>query len=225
MTKKILLVVATELEVKPLLQKITFKKQFKKQLKEYYYNNIAIDVLVTSVGMVATTFMLTGVLSEKKYDLLINAGICGAFQKALSLGDVVNVTEDFFPEIGIEKANHIAPLKIKGNKNEVLESVNNDNFISLSALHKLKQVKGITVNTITGTKKRLDFFKNNFHPDIESMEGAAFLYVCNAFNQSCVQIRSISNYVGHLDKKDWAIDLAVENLNGVIEEILNEYLF
>jgi len=221
MTKKFLIVAATVLEVKPLLQKINFNEDFEINFKEFHFDSVKLDILITSVGMVATAFHLTRVLSRANYDFVINAGICGSFNKSFDLGEVVCIAEDSFPEIGIGTTERIIPI-VLNSKFGVETCLINENPITTPALQKLKKAKGVTVNTISGTPQKALMLKNIGHPDIESMEGAAFLYVCNAFNQPCVHIRSISNQVGNTNKKDWNIDLAVNNLSNVLFNTIQE---
>jgi len=52
--------------------------------------SIALDNhLVSGVGMVSTAISVTNALKSKRYDLVINAGIAGSFNRSLELGDVV----------------------------------------------------------------------------------------------------------------------------------------
>jgi nucleoside phosphorylase len=51
--------------------------------------------------------------------------------------------------------------------------------------------------------------------DIENMEGAALFALAQAEGVKCGEIRAISNYVGE-ERKDWNIDLALENLTQTI---------
>lgn len=51
------------------------------------------DILITGVGMVATAFAL-GQRLIRKYDLVINLGIAGCFDRNIELGALVNITED-----------------------------------------------------------------------------------------------------------------------------------
>ena len=48
---------------------------------------------------------------------------------------------------------------------------------------------------------------------IESMEGAAFFFVCRQFNLPCLQLRSVSNNVGERDKSKWKMQDALQNLS------------
>ena len=58
-------------------------------------------------------------------------------------------------------------------------------------------------------------------PEIESMEGASVFKVCEEFNVSCIQIRSISNKVEKRNKDNWDLDLAIRNLNIEVEKIID----
>ena len=52
---------------------------------------------VTGVGMVATAIAVSKLLTEKHYDLVVNAGIAGSFNRSIPLGSVVEVVQDHFP--------------------------------------------------------------------------------------------------------------------------------
>jgi futalosine hydrolase len=60
------------------------------------------------------------------------------------------------------------------------------------------------------------------HAEIESMEGAAFLFACNQTKVSCRQIRAVSNYVEKRDRSKWNIPLAITNLNKVLIDFINQ---
>ena len=83
---KILLVVATELEI--------IKDKFKD-----------CNVLITGMGMINTSIEITKELMQDKYDLVINMGVAGSFSKDYVIGDVVEVVEDNFSEFGFEDGN------------------------------------------------------------------------------------------------------------------------
>ena len=85
----------------------------------------------------------------------------------------------------------------------------------------MKKVKSITVNTVHGNKKSIAQIIKRLNPDIENMEGAAVFKVCNFFNTTCIQLRSISNYVEKRNKKKWNIPLAIQNLNFEVERIIS----
>ena len=62
------------------------------------------NILITGVGMINTAINLTKELMRNRYDLVINMGIAGSFNKELKNGFVVEVIEDNFsenPELGL----------------------------------------------------------------------------------------------------------------------------
>ncbi len=224
MAIKILIVAATDLELKPLLNNRDCEILTEDHLKRITFENKKIDILITSIGMVPTSFYLTLILSRHNYDCVINMGICGAFDASFLLGDVVNVEKDTFAELAYENDEELALLKLGDSLGEEMLTlnINNLNPIKSAVIDNLRKVNGVTVSTITGSQKKIDYFSKMYAPDVESMEGAAFLYVCNALNQPCAQIRSISNFIGNPDKKDWNIELAVNNLAEVVLRIIDE---
>ena len=170
------------------------------------------SVLITGIGMINTAIQLTKELMENNYDLVINMGIAGSFSDELGNGDVVEVVEDNFSEIGFEDGEGFSDFTDFDIKN----------IFKVEGRTKLKQVKSITVNTVHGDDNSITEIITRLNPDIESMEGAAVLAVCKEFNISCLQIRSISNKVEKRNKKNWNIALAIHNLNTTVEEIITE---
>jgi len=189
---KILLVVATKSEI--------IENKFKD-----------CDVMVTGVGMVNTTFSLTKRLSEKSYDLVINMGVAGSFNSAIKIGDVVEVIEDNFSEIGFEDGNSFSEFT----------NLRIENSFKVNEKTNLKKAKGITVNTIHGNEKKITEIMSRLNPDVESMEGAACFMACEQFEIPCIQIRAISNKVEKRNTENWELPLAVTNLNNKVEQIIS----
>ena len=100
---KILFVSATPFEITPLTD---FLKQNWVQFgaQQYQKGEHSVEYLITGVGIPATIFQLTKKLSNNPFDLVINAGIAGAFNRAIELGSVWEVVEDRFADIGVEQA-------------------------------------------------------------------------------------------------------------------------
>jgi futalosine hydrolase len=83
----------------------------------------------------------------------------------------------------------------------------------------LPKVAGITVQTVSGRKETNKERFRIFSPEVESMEGAAFFYVCLMEGIPFIEIRAISNYVGERDKSKWEIPFALKNLSEVCKDI------
>ena len=173
------------------------------------------ESLVTGVGMVATTFTLTQKLIENHFDLIIDLGIAGSFNPVFEIGSVVQVVSDRFSELGVEDNGRFIPadeMKLAKKEDVVFTTDIRINF--------LPEAHGITVNRVHGTGETIDSARQQFNPDIESMEGAAIAYVCQKFNIPWVQIRSVSNKVEPRNRDAWNIPLAIENLHTEVSKYL-----
>lgn len=166
--------------------------------------------LVTGVGMMNTAISLTKELMKFNYSLVINMGVAGSFSNDLKNGDVVEVTEDNFSEIGFENDSSFCEF----NNFDLKIKYTNPSRTSL------KEVRGITVNTVHGNNENISKVIERMNPDVESMEGASVLKVCEEFKIPCIQIRSISNKVEKRNKYNWDLDLAIHNLNIEVEKII-----
>ncbi len=224
---KILIVVATEGEVKLITEHLEVINITNKFLKQYRFQQVEIDILITGVGMVATAYHLGKQLAHSFYTMTYNIGVCGSFIKDIPLGTVLHVSSDAFPETGAEDGVEflsIFDMKLIGKdqfpfKNGELFSYHPP---QLHALNKIKQVRGITVNTVHGKEDSIQQIINRNHPEVETMEGAAFLYSCLMEQLPCAQIRAVSNYVERRNKDSWKLELAIENLCHVFMDILSE---
>lgn len=219
---KILLVSATKHEIATLLEKLEAPLYISNHLSRYQTSTHQIDVLVTGVGMVFTTFYLSTILAQEKYDYAINAGVAGAIDKNLQLGEMVHVVEDFFFELGAENNNEwigMAELGLLSENDLPYTSTGliNKNIPNLPYIHKLKQVKGQTVNKVHGNLQSIERMLTISNAQIESMEGAAFLYCCMHYQLPCTQIRAISNFVEVRNKANWRMKEAIFNLNQFLE--------
>ena len=58
-----------------------------------------------------------------------------------------------------------------------------------------------------------------YHPDIETMEGAAFFYVCSREKIPFMALRAVSNIVEPRDREKWNIELALANLSVKLNEV------
>ena len=204
---QILVITATQSEIQPFINADT-----------------GIDVLITGVGVPATLYHLQKRMQQIDYNLIIQAGIAGTFNKDIQLGQVVLVNQDTFGDIGIEEKENFISIFETGfvGKNEFPFQdgwlVNADEMNKLSDL---AAVKAITVNKVSDSELQKQQFIKQFNADIESMEGAALHYVCLQENIPFMQIRSISNFVGERDKTKWKMKEAIKNLNTQLQKLIN----
>jgi futalosine hydrolase len=215
---RILFVAATEFEVSGLISDLEF--QISDLKKGAYHSPLTPhhSLLITGVGMVATAFVLGRELAVNQYDLAINLGIAGSFDRSIALGDIVEITEDTIAELGAEDDEAFVPINQLG--------FGESNFKAggqLSAIyegHAVRQATAITVNTVHGNTASIQKIQQRLNVQIESMEGAAFFYACREAGVPAIQIRAVSNYVEKRNRDAWQIGLAVKNLNTFAAELL-----
>jgi futalosine hydrolase len=185
-----------------------------------------ITVANTGVGIASTVYNLTKLLNNR-YDMVLNIGIAGSFSEKLTTGDVVAVYSETFGDFGVAVTNgfftcfeeNIVDANMFPFVNGILRSKNAEH---ISKVLSIPLVKGLTNNTISGEEKLIKTMKDKFSPDIETMEGAAFFYVCLMENVPFVEIRSISNAVEPRDKSKWNIPLAIKNLSDKVNAYLSK---
>lgn len=217
----ILIVSATQFEVAPLLEYLQ-KKYVEHGPYHFQQGEKSVSVLITGVGLPLTAYSLGKILTRKKYDLAINVGIAGAFDQAVEIGTVVEVTSDFFADLGVEEAdgsftsvfamNLIAPGESPFTGGELINP-NPGNF--------LRTVKGLSVNKVHGYAQSIKHVRSRYPADVETMESAAFFYVCLMEEQKFLAIRAISNHVEPRNRDRWDIPLAIRNLNETLQGMLD----
>jgi futalosine hydrolase len=190
-------------------------------------NLAGIDFLLTGVGMTGTAYWLMKKIAFYKYDLAINIGLAGSFREEIEIGEVVTVVSDTFADIGAEDGVNFLPVFEIGLQDKdqfpfQKGKLKPDFLNSYPKLKPLKEVNAITVNTVHGNETSIEKTIQKFNPDIESMEGAAFFYVCMMENIPCIQLRAISNKVERRNRSNWNIDLAIKNLDEAVVKFLSE---
>lgn len=214
MGKNILVVAATAKEINPFIE----------SLKESQFNTNNIDILVPGIGLTASTYHLAKQLELKKYDVVIQAGVAGSFERQIPPGTVVAIKQDTIADLSVvelKKLKTLFDLKLVPNDQHPYKNgwLVNPNQKILNKT-RLKIVKGISVNQISTSKQMIQFYRDTFDPAIESMEGAALHYVCLMENIPFLQIRSISNYIGERNKKKWDMMDSIVNLNNELFQII-----
>ena len=205
---KILLVAATDQEISPLRERVAQQPV-----------RSVIHFLVTGIGMVATTYALTKKLQEEHYDLVIALGVAGAIDHRIQIGEVVQVETDEIYNFGVEDGSQVLPFSDIGLAGEAL-------IIPLlpftsSSVEQLRRVNAISVNTAHGDQHSIDKLLQKTDASIETMEGAAFFYVCSQEKVSCLHLRAISNRVERRNRESWDIPLALERLTATAYSILD----
>lgn len=228
---RILIVAATHAEIRLLAKETgcdveTSGPPFHLHTGQTRFHAHDIHLLVTGVGMVATAARCADALAAHSYDVALNVGICGSFDTLLSPGSTVHVVSDCIAELGAEDGDRFITVQ----ELQLLDAdefpfrggrLVNDAPPANAALQALPAVRGITVNTVHGHERSIDAVVRRFQPQIESMEGAAFMYACLLRKVPFAQIRAVSNVVERRNRGAWKITEAIDNLNRTALEIIN----
>ena len=215
--KNYLVIAATAREIMPFLD----------HYRDTANNRIdgpGIDILITGIGLVATTYSLTRQLHTRRPDLIIQAGLAGSFDQAISLSSVVVVKQEAIADQSVLESGELKTVFDLGlarpnqfpfskgclpNKTAIIKKL------------KLQKVNAITVNEITTSKQKIGLYRQKFDPVIESMEGAALHYVGLMEKIPFIQLRSISNYIAERNKKNWELEKSIKNLNNELIRLLD----
>ena len=222
MSLKILLVSATRPEVESLDKNPLVVHTD----SGYKIGNSEVNLLITGIGSVSTSWTLTKWLaSNAAPDVIINVGIAGSFREDIRIGEVVMPVTDCFADAGIEDGEIFLTLFESGlvKPDEFPFSdgqLKCDNIFTAKIKKLIKPVNAITVNTSTGSEAALNNLRNKFNPDIETMEGATFFYICSREKIPFLTLRAISNMVERRNKRGWNIPLALRNLSEKIIEVI-----
>ncbi len=204
---KILIVAATHAEAGFLSTTIK-KAKIGQPLALRPASNLQIDVLITGPGITATTYFLTKVLCTTKYDIGLNIGVCGSLDPKIVPVRVVNIVSDQFGDFGTENGEKYMDAfeldlmkrnELPFQKGKLPATYKN----KLSTLKALPSVEAITVQKVHGSIVGCKKAYSRFGPVMESMEGAAFFYVCRLQQLKCMQIRAVSNKVERRNKNRW----------------------
>ncbi|MDB5115269.1 MAG: mqnB [Mucilaginibacter sp.] len=219
---RILIVAATQCEVQQLMDALGMQKSDEAD-NLFVPRHISVancSVLITGAGMVPTAFALGKHLPHNVYNLVINLGIAGSFDRNIKLGDVLEITTDTFAELGAEDDTRFINIEQLGLGASIFNPTSSLGHFTKKV--NLAKATAITVNTVHGNEATIADVVSRFNPQLESMEGAAFFYACREFKVPCVQIRAVSNDVEKRNRDNWQIGLAVKNLNTFALDLIKE---
>lgn len=220
---KITIVAATKLEILPLFNE--FKPKPEKFIGLFIAND-NLHFLITGMGMMNTAAHLALYSQKYERDFYIDAGICGAFNRTLKIGEVLQISSETYGDFGVENDEEFQDFFDLGfidKKEDAFQyGLCTPILAEMHSTIKLKKATSITVNKVHGNEKTIEIIKNKYQADTENMEGLAFYYVLKLINKPSIEIRSISNYVEKRNKENWKIEDAVKNLNVEILNILKQ---
>lgn len=214
MVKSILLTAATELELS--------------SSKMINISGLSLDFLVTGIGGVSTAWSLMNYLAlNPAPDIILNIGIAGSFRKNIPIGSVVISSRDRFGDMGIDDNGTFTDLFEAGLQDTDAAPfkkgfVYADSKLVAIASELWLTVDGVTVSKTSGSTESVALVVEKYNPDIETMEVAAFYYVCSRQKIAALSLRSISNMMGPRDRSEWDIQGAISQLGPATEKLIGK---
>lgn len=221
--KRILITAATRLEIDGLITSLDNVWQKTGPLS-FVKNGIHLELLVTGVGPVLTAYNMGKRSNVPRPDLALQIGIAGSLKLELKPGELVEIRQDEFGFWGARDADD-TPLNVfkLGLCDPDNRPFQDGKLINpFPPIEGIQQCSGITVMETTGTADGKKIIEQHYPADIETMEGASFMYACleNDWRFHC--IRAISNYVGPRDRSSWKITEALQAVTTFAMQYLEE---
>ncbi len=158
---------------------------------------------------------------REHYDLALNFGVCGSFDPAMSrAGTVVHVTADRIAELGAEDGDdfltiHQLQLLARMSSRSRMACWSIDAAAAGAVWRRCRRSPASPSIPFTAASGRLPRCARRYAPDVERMEGAAFMYACLIAGVPFAQVRAVSNAVERRNRGAWKID-AGDSRPGVI---------
>lgn len=217
-----LIVAATVLEVKPLLDRWDLEEPAVGESTIYNVRNHSVTFLIGGIGMMSMSYHLGRKLLEQTYDLVLNVGIAGSFDSNFDIGSLVVVKSQQFADLGASSPQKFEDVFEMGFIDANQEPFENGKIecpdLSFVKDYELPEAAGVSVNNVSGRKEQIEIIQQKYAPQIEVMEGIAVHYACRLNEVPYLEIRAISNMVEVRDKSKWRIKEAIETLNDFLVE-------
>lgn len=215
---KILLVAATRFEIQSTLDWIEQRTSDR--------DGVSVEVLISGLGVVPLSHLLTKSLLKERPLLVIQAGVAGSFDlEKCPIGQTGWIEQDAFGDLGMETEGIFTPAArstfVDPNAFPFTDGWLKNPY-PWEEYFQQPGFKAVTVNKVTDQPQAKAQLLSAFSPQVESMEGAALHYVCLEENIPFLQLRSISNAMGVRDKSQWNFPLAIEQLNTLLQSVITQ---
>ncbi|WP_079475261.1 futalosine hydrolase [Marinococcus halophilus] len=187
------------------------------------------NIQVGGVGAAPMSARTALLLAERDYDLVISAGIAGAFPDKAWLGDIVAASEIIAADMGAETEEGFAPLEKLGlgPTHFTTEKTYTPELLQKLVEQGVSAVEApvLSVSTVTGTQATVNQ-RAFLYEDAaaEAMEGYGVAAAASYFNVPVMELRAISNEVGPRDRDAWDIPGALRSLRSavlILQEVIS----
>jgi len=188
---------------------------FPTQTEASLFEREGIITIVSGVGLTATAHATLRAIYEYEPDMLIMAGIAGAYpHSSFKVGDVALVESEVEGDLGFftpDGFTHLAHLPI----DMEFERRHTLNCPFIPAGTHLPRARSMSLNAA------MAHYVNTEFVDLENMEGAAFFYTCLQEDQPFLELRAISNFV-NVDNDEWDMQGSIKAMTAALHLLLDD---
>jgi len=176
-----------------------------------------VTTLATGVGPVEASCAVAAALQERRYELLVNAGLAGAFDGAAAIGDGVVVADDAI-ELRLENG---TPLVLPRGERTVEKAPSDPTLVERLRALGFAAVHGITVARVTSTDATARRLASELGAEVESMEGFAALRAAQRGGVPAIEVRGISNRCGARESSGWNFAAGMAGLARIVNALFD----
>jgi futalosine hydrolase len=182
----------------------------------FFHSLPHVEMLVTGVGPVEAAACVSRALAQSPYDLVISAGIAGAFEGAAEIGEGVVVAEEIF-EVDLETG---TPISLPDGARVIDRAASDLSLVDRLVELGFRSVRGITVPRVTATDSTAARL-GALGVGIESMEGFAVLRAAEIAGVPAIEVRGISNIACERSRSRWDFNAGVAGVEKVLNALLS----
>ncbi len=180
--------------------------------------------IVTGVGPVKTSHILTRHVEVERPDIVLLCGVGGLYSNRKDFGPRVFVAEtEILADFGRCSKDFISPLEIGGqNIDQSFELSESWQFFTVEELAGagFTTARMATVSCVSANRERALYISELYNVQVENMEGASAALVCSHYGISLFEFRAISNIAGDIDHSKWKIKSALASLCREVDRFL-----
>jgi futalosine hydrolase len=175
-----------------------------------------VEMLVTGVGPVEAAASVSRALAQSTYELVISAGIAGAFDGAADLGEGVVVADEML-ELDLETG---VPISLPDGAQVINRASSDLTLVDRVVELGFRAVRGITVPRVTATDASAARLAA-LGVGVETMEGFAVLRSAEMAGVPAIEVRGISNIVCDRENSRWDFAAGVQGVQTVLTALLS----
>lgn len=176
--------------------------------------------IICGVGLTAAAHATLSAIYEHEPDMLIMAGIAGAYpHSSFKIGDVALVESEVEGDLGFftpDGFTHLAHLPID-------MEFERRHTLTCPWLPADNTGTGLLLARSMSLNAAMAHYVDTEFVDLENMEGAAFFYTCLKEDQPFLELRAVSNFV-NVDNDEWDMQGAIKAMTAALNDLIDQLM-